>query len=332
MIGTQRSGSNLLRVMLDQSADVVSPHPAHVLVTFVPLLHLYGELDAVSYKTLINDVVDYVEVNPVPWDGLQIDREKIFEDSKVYSLFEINKLIYEQAAINKNAKYWCCKSMANVHYADELEKHSNNLKYIYLYRDGRDVAVSFKKAIVGEKHIYNLAKVWKYDQEACLKLAERIGSERFFALNYERLIAEPEAVIKKLCIFLDIAYNENMLSFYNSDESKATAAAGEMWQNLEKPIMKNNAGKFHSELSHNEVEIFELVNKDVLQTLAYSLVTDADNIDLVSPDAIEQYTVINDALKKHVVKNARKSDLDKRAPQLQILKNIRENALKEIAG
>jgi len=33
-----------------------------------------------------------------------------------------------------------------------------------------------------------------------------------------------------------------------------------------------------------------------------------------------------------VVKNARKSDLDKRAPQLQILKNIRENALKEIAG
>ena len=317
--------------MLDQSPDIVSPHPAHVLVTFVPLLSLYGQLDAVSYNTLLNDVVDYVEANPVPWEGLQINRKKIFEDSKVYSLFEINRLIYEQAAISRNAKYWCCKSMANVHYADHLEKHSPNLKYIYLYRDGRDVAVSFKKAIVGEKHIYNLAQVWNYDQEACLKLAESIGKDRFFALNYESLISHPEAVIKQLCAFLDIAYHENMLSFYNSNESKVTAAAGEMWQNLEKPIMRNNTGKFLKELTTDDIEIFELVNKKVLTKLDYPLITGTNNTSLLSPVAIEQYHMMNNQLKKQAVANARQSDLDKRDPQLQIIKSIRQNALNAIA-
>jgi hypothetical protein len=331
MIGTQRSGSNLLRVMLDQSNEIVSPHPAHVLVTFVPLLELYGDLDAENYKLLINDVVDYVEANPVPWDGISIDRDWIFENSNFYTLFEINRLIYEQAAISKNAKYWCCKSMANVHYADELENHSPNLKYIYLYRDGRDVAVSFKKAIVGEKHIYHLARQWKYDQDACIELANRIEEDRFFALNYETLIAQPETVIRDLCNFLDIAYNDNMLSFYNSHESKATAAAGEMWQNLEKPIMSNNTGKFHKELTSEEIEIFEMVNEDVLKELDYPLFTSLTNTQLISEGAIEQYGIENQILKKEVLAKARKSDLEHREPQLVILRKIKARAAELVA-
>ena len=216
--------------------------------------------------------------------------------------------------------------MANVHYADELESHNSNLKYIYLYRDGRDVAVSFKKAIVGEKHIYNLALQWKHDQEACINLAGRIEEDRFFALNYETLITHPEAIIRKLCSFLDIQYTEEMLSFYNSNESKATAAAGEMWQNLEKPIISTNTGKFHKELSHGEQEIFELLTQKVLKKLDYPLFTSLTNISLISNDAVEEYHANNEILKKEILLSAKKSDLDKRATQLQILRAIREKA------
>ncbi len=77
IIGTQRSGSNLLRVILDQSNEIASPHPAHVLVTFVPLLDQYDDLDETNYKILIDDVVSYVEANPVEWEGVSIDRDWI---------------------------------------------------------------------------------------------------------------------------------------------------------------------------------------------------------------------------------------------------------------
>lgn len=324
MIGTQRSGSNLLRVILDQSDQIASPHPPHILVTFVSLLKFYGPLDARAYKILINDVVDYVEANPVPWEGISINRDWIFDNSNTYSIFEINRLVYEQAAIAKQANYWCCKSMTNVHYAEELEAHSPQIKYIYLYRDGRDVAVSFKKAIVGEKHIYHLAKQWEHDQAACIKLAERIGEDRFFSLNYETLITQPEKLIRELCGFLAIDYADDMLNFYNSNESKATAAAGEMWQNLEKPIINNNTGKFHKELSAEEIEIFELVGHEVLKKLHYPLFTPLTNTGLISPPVIENYNTENDRLKKQILTNARPSDLEKRAQQLQILQDIRQ--------
>jgi hypothetical protein len=324
IIGTQRSGSNLLRVILDQSPLISSPHPPHILVTFVPLLRQYGRLDASLYKMLIQDVVDYVEANPVPWSGIRLDPEWIFENSSSYSIFEINKLIYQSAAISKHALYWCCKSMANVHFAAELQQHSPDLKYIYLYRDGRDVALSFKKAIVGEKHIHPLATQWYEDQVACLDLSERVGSHQLFSLSYESLIENPERVVPELCEFLNIDFSNNMLQYYKSEESKATAAAGEMWENLEKPIIKDNAGKFLRELSGDEIEIFELINHDVLRRLGYSLFSSMANKELISKKAIEIYAKENNLLKLQVIRSARESDVEKRAPQIALLKRIKE--------
>ena len=326
IIGTQRSGSNLLRVILDQSAEIASPHPPHILVVFMPLLHLYGKLDRTSYKTLVNDVVSYVNANPVPWEGVLLNADEIYEKSTRYDLLEINRLVYEQAAISKGAKYWCCKSMANVHYATEMEDFGLNLKYIYLYRDGRDVACSFKKAIVGEKHIFHLAKQWSEDQTACLKLRASLPAERFFALNYETLITEPESEIRKLCLYLDIPYHAEMLKFYDSKTSKLTAAAGEMWSNLEKPIISNNTRKFLTEFKGDDLEIFELVAGDVLRQLDYELVIQNPNEGLIDADHIVAYDKENAALKKEALLAARQSDLDNRKAQASILKEIKERS------
>lgn len=324
IIGTQRSGSNLLRVILDQSKDIASPHPPHILVTFVPLLPLYGRLDAGAYRLLISDVVDFVYANPVPWEGVRLNKEELFRTSRRYCLFELNRLIYEQAALAKGSAYWCCKSMANVHYADELENAGLDLKYIYLYRDGRDVAVSFKKAVVGEKHSYFLALQWKEDQDACIALSGKLGKDRFFALNYETLISSPEETVKALCDFLAIGYVPEMMSFYTSGTSRITAAAGEMWSNLEKPIMKNNSGKFIKELPEEDIQLFESVAGDTLRKLGYPLHTSGKAPLEVTPEMLSRYENINRQMKHDVLAGARKSDLEKREPQAVLLDAIRK--------
>ncbi len=330
IIGTQRSGSNLLRVILDQSNEIASPHPPHILTTFMPLLPLYGTLDLPAYRQLVSDVVDYVDANPVPWEGIVLNKEEILNASKAYTLPELNRLIYEQAAKTKQARYWCCKSMANVHYADELEAAGLNLKYVYLYRDGRDVAASFKKAVVGEKHSYHLAKQWQHDQQACINLEKKLSSDRFYKLNYETLIAYPEQTVKSLCEFLGIEYVDSMLSFYESKTSKLTAEAGEMWSNLKKPIMKDNTGKYKSAFKDNDLEIFETVAGGVLVELGYDLHSDANPSNhntysetLLSEENIKAYTALNAQLKKEVLSQARPSDLENRRPQEEIIKNIK---------
>jgi len=324
IIGTQRSGSNLLRVILDQSPELASPHPPHILVIFYPLLNLYGALENnENYYRLVTDVVSYVEANPVPWEGVVLNPQDLFNRSAVNSLFELNRLIYEKAAESKGAKYWCCKSMNNVYYARELEAQKDKLKYIYLYRDGRDVAASFKKAIVGDKHIYHIASQWKKDQEASLALARSIPPGRFFSLSYEDLIGNPEETVRSLCDFLQIAYNSNMLNYYTSKTSKVTAASGEMWSNLEKPIITTNTGKYLKEFRKDDLEIFELVAGNVLLELGYELQTDRSNKQLIAEQHLPDYFEENHRLKQAVIKSARPLDLENRMGQETILKNIK---------
>lgn len=329
IIGTQRSGSNLLRVILDQSPEIASPHPPHILVTFIPLLAAYGTLDAVTYRRLVKDVVAYVNANPVPWDGVVLDEEQLFRQSETYHLFTLNRLIYEQAAISKNAKYWCCKSMANVHYAAEMEAFGLRPKYVFLYRDGRDVACSFKKAIVGEKHIYHLAQQWKKDQQACIRLRETLPADRFFSLSYEQLITEPESEIRRLCHFLDIEYRADMLLFHDSRTSKLTAAAGEMWSNLEKPIIRNNTGKFLKEFKAHDLDIFELVAGETLTALNYERYAAQADPALIDAQQQMDYDKENEILKQEALALARPADLENRAPQLQILKEIKSRTMQE---
>jgi hypothetical protein len=325
IIGTQRSGSNLLRVILDQSDEIAAPHPPHILSTFVPLMHLYERPGQKNYSLLVDDVISFVEANPVPWLHTSFDREAIKKSSHEQTIFELFKLIYEQATKTKNAKYWCCKSMVNVHYASSLESNGIHPKYIFIYRDGRDIAVSFKKAVVGEKHAYYLAKQWKRDQECCLELMEAMGPERCYPLRYEDLISDPKKNINALCQFLEIGYSEKMLEFYTSETSIAAAESGQMWMNLTKPIIKNNAGKFIGELKREELEVFELVAGDMLHRLGYETVTSMKNIEKLSPDWVEQYDHENIFLKNQMqANNAR--DMDKRKDQLILIENIKNRS------
>lgn len=322
-IGTQRSGSNLLRVMLEQHPAIAAPHPPHLLHNFLPLLPLYEPLDKSNFKLLVSDMVDYVIANPVPWEGVSFDKDDIISQSRSYHIFEVFRLIYEAIAKAKGARYWCCKSMQNLFYSNAMEQHGLNLKYIFLYRDGRDVALSFKKAIVGDKHVYYLAKQWKEEQDICLSLYKQYGSEKVFLLNYEKLVAAPEASMQGLCAFLEIDYRASMLQYYNSDASKAAAAAGDMWKNLERPVMKENTQKFLKELRADEIEIYEWVAKCTLTALGYSLYSSLSNPSLISTEAIQGYQQENAALKKQFMQTAPKNDLEKREPQLQILTAIR---------
>ncbi|EJW95548.1 sulfotransferase domain-containing protein, partial [gut metagenome] len=139
MIGTQRSGSNLLRVMLDGIDAITAPHPPHILQRFLPLLPYYGDLnDPKQFRQLTDDVCELVRINPVPWEGVILDPEAIYAACQSPTLYELFRVIYETAARQHGSSFWLCKSMKNVFYTEGLEATGLRPYYIYLYRDGRD--------------------------------------------------------------------------------------------------------------------------------------------------------------------------------------------------
>ena len=330
IIGTQRSGSNLLRLMLNELPELVAPHPPHILKTFMPLLPQYPDSSKKgNFRQLIEDVCQLVETNPVVWEHVILDRDKIFNACKKNDLIEIFHVVYELMAEANHATHWCCKSMTNVKYADEMEAHHIKPFYIHLVRDGRDVAASFKKVAVGEKHIYHLAKNWHALQKLSAAWTAKIGSGRAITIRYEDLIHHPEKTMKKTCEFLCLNYSPKILKYFNSEESKHTAESGFMWGNLTKPIIKNNTQKYKQVLSIEEIELFDWLAGDMLKKYGYDVAQKPKEIDL-NPTVLARFELENTRLKNEIMlKDHLKIDLSKRQKQEAYIEMVKQRLIKD---
>ncbi len=325
MVGEQRSGSNLLRIMLGQATEIAAPHPPHILQRMMPLLPLYGDLqDEATFRLLVDDVCRVIECNPVPWENiLTFHRDDVARRCRAQSLIAIFGAIMEIYAEVNGKNKWLCKSMTNIRYAQELDAYFGKPKYIYLYRDGRDVVLSFTKAVIGDKHPYVIAHKWAELQRLCLQHRERVP-ERVFSLCYEELIADPEAVLRRLCPFLDIEYNERMLAGYTSTEASRTACSSSLWENLTRPIMRDNSQKFLQELSVEDIRIIEAVAGDCLDTLSYARVyVQRHEQILFDEDEIAVFHAKNHALIKRCEETTDAEDRARRRRQQQVLDKIR---------
>ena len=320
-IGTQRSGSNLFRLMLNEFDGVYAPHPRHLLKTFYPILSKYQNLnDDVNLQKLIEDMLKWIHNNPVRWKNVPSYNELV-ESLNKRSLFQIFRLLYTTNAIKENKnKFWCCKSLFNLKFYNVNEFKSLNPIYIYIYRDGRDVASSFKNASIGDKHIYFLAKQWQSDQVICKKIKDNTSDYNFFSVKYEDLLIYPRKILKRFCEKYDITYNDDFLNYYKSEESKLTSSSGSLWKNLSKPIISNNKGKYKTELSSNEIKIFESLNYESLKLLGYKVDNELSNlIKNFTSEKIEEFVMLNKEIKENLSKKRDNKELELRRRQELIL-------------
>ncbi len=325
IIGTQRSGSNLLRLMLNQSAKIVAPHPPHILQVFSPLLDRYGDLDQTDhFQELVQDVCQLISTNPVPWQWVPPSPEHLIQACTQPSLPELFRRIYEYHAQQTGADTWCCKSMANVHRIESLEQTGIQARYLHLVRDGRDVAASFQRAMIGEKHLYHLAQKWKLDQQVALQWKSKLPEDRYLQIQYERLLTEPETVLAEVCAFAELPYEPvRMLTYYETKASQLAAHSGYMWSNLNQPILRNNIGKYQQQLGAEGILLFESVAGEMLEQLGYppEYPSSARKVK-VSPETLAEFDRLNADWKQQARKQAAPHDLEIRAAREALITQL----------
>ncbi len=140
-------------------------------------------------------------------------------------------------------------------------------RIIHLIRDGRDVAVSWKKAPFGARDYDTLARQWVAYIEAGEACGEALGRDRFLEVRYEDLLDDPEAVTRRIAAFLDTAYHPDMVAFHQKQSDYPTDPRNR--GNLLRPIIAANAGKWKAEMSARDLRHFEAVAGPTLDRLGY---------------------------------------------------------------
>jgi hypothetical protein len=270
IIGTERSGSNLLRLILHSHSRLAVPHPPHIVRYFAPLEPAYGDLAKSdrAFARFVDDILAFVRRHIYPWE-IALDRERVFREASPRDSFGVAVALYEQYREHAGKERWGCKSTFMIDYTDRILARFPDARLLYLTRDPRDVAASSRQSVFNPFHPYLTAQLWARQQRTGLALLEQLPPRTIRHVHYEDLLQKPAETVAGICAFLGESYEEQMLRYFETPEARKSAGLSQSWANTSRAILTGNAGKYHSELSRAEVRAVEGAAGEEMARLGY---------------------------------------------------------------
>jgi hypothetical protein len=265
VLGVRRSGTTLLRVILDRSPGIAIPDESH----FVPQL-------ARRHRSPV-DVDGFVDdLRRVPtlarWDLAPDEVARRLRPGMTTG--EAIGAVFAAYAEKHGKPRWGDKTPAYMRHLPLLERLFPDAVYVHLVRDGRDCALSFlrmpdqapTRTWAHPEDAAGFACQWASEIRAARALGERVGRARYREARYEELVTDPERVVQEVCAFTSLPYQPSMLE---PGEVEPELAAKPHHRRLRERPSKGR--DWRDEMSGRDARAFEAVAGDLLADLGYEL-------------------------------------------------------------
>jgi len=212
VLGVRRSGTTLLRVMLDRHSELAVPDESY----FVPQVadRHRGRIDVEAFSEDLRRLTTLREWGVDP----EAVRARLRPGATVG---EGIAAVYQTYADRQGKTRWGDKTPMYMEHLTLLERLFPGAQYVHLIRDGRDAALSFLAVPWGimtgtwahPRDAEGFACQWRTEVGAARALGRRVGEERYLEVRYEQLVAEPESVLRRVCTFAGLDYEPAMLDY-----------------------------------------------------------------------------------------------------------------------
>jgi hypothetical protein len=211
-----------------------------------------AERAGIDHKTLARLFQDHFQVGL----GLDSFRERMMFVERLTR----EKMLYE------GKKYWGAKIVSTYDQLDELYPEA---RYLFMLRDGRDIAASRKKVGDFNQTIEHVANGW------CRQIRKfedflKKASDRAFFVPYEKLAHDPESELKALMRKLGLPWSDRLLTFHQLNLSIHRNPTGHLsGKQVKSPINTSSIGRWKMDLTGDEIERFEKTAGETLKKLGY---------------------------------------------------------------
>ncbi|MCA9196481.1 MAG: sulfotransferase [Planctomycetales bacterium] len=240
LVGAERSGTTLFRLMLDHHPDLAFHSEFEFAVDLLEdgrfpdmdAYHAFLETDRVFQLT-----------------GHDVDQSLAYPEL-VHSFLEQKRLKDGKTMVG-----------ATVHrHFDRLLSIWPHARFIHILRDPRDVARSNLK-MGWSGNVYFGVDRWIEAEETWERLKSTLDSDRYMEVRYLDLVTNTEGVLREACQFLGVEFSEQMFEYADSSTyDLPDARALRQWE---------------KKLSANEVRWIEAKAQDMMQRRGFSVTTES---------------------------------------------------------
>ena len=278
VVGVPRSGTTLLRLMLDAHPELTIPPETHFIPSVIRAARRGGSADRVA--ALIT--------HHRRWRDFGLDANELRERIRALDPLEAGAAIrafYELYAERHGKPRWGDKTPGYAVRMRRIQRALPEARFVHVIRDGRDVATSRNRRSREPLSADVAARRWK---RRVVSARKRSGRVHYAEVRYEELVAEPEATLRRVCAFAELPFDAVMLDYHERASERlaeidrdlparrgrheldaeariaAHARAGE-------PPVAKRIGAWREEMVPEDVAAFEVEAGDLLVELGYEL-------------------------------------------------------------
>ncbi len=281
IIGNGRSGTTLLNFSLNNHSQVHCSPEFRFTIAFYKKYHQQYPIDK---DALVSDLIRYL--NAIYGRARTDNQIWFFNETKfikaLFALGDVNyvevcKLLSLHLELQKvppqNVHILVDKNPDYTPYAETLIRLFPETKFIITIRDYRAYVLSNlenqNNKIV---NVVYFALLWrKFNQEA-LRL-KAVYPKQVHLHPYETFLAAPKAQMQKLCTFLNIPYEGNLLAHNKkvkiNPAQQADANRQVRFSKLSKPLNTSRVAAWQSRLSAKQIALSELISGSTGKALGY---------------------------------------------------------------
>jgi hypothetical protein len=256
IIGSPRSGTTFLASLL-KPTEYGAPFETQFILKYYEKIKEYGDITQLPNLTkLLNDISSERAISQ--WKVPLVAKEIKDDLDDSYNYNDVVDAICLKLMGSKNKGKWGDKTPHYILKLKQLITLYPEAKYLYIVRDGRDVALSLLKKPWGPNNIYKCAEQWveanNNAQQLLLNDLKEKGQILF--IKYEELLEKTEDECRRIYKFLDDDI-ENHRTMVNELISKT---------------MSDNSSKWKTKMTSKQIEVYEAIAKESLLNHQYELI------------------------------------------------------------
>ena len=282
VVGVTRSGTTLLRMMLDSHPQLAIPPESH----FVPdLIEYFQE----NNEPTVEGALEQIEGNR-RWGDFHLDAGELRERlaaTEPLNVSDALRSFFELYAEKQGKDRWGDKTPIYINRMLLIQRALPEARFVHLIRDGRDAALSrAKRVLTDPTPMPKVAQRWKNRILRAREQADRLPY--YLEVHYEDLVRETEPTLRRICEFVDLEFDESMLTYYERAEERMSEMARDLPSEGDKPLRPadhrveahkltqkppdpTRLGQWREKMSPEDQAAFEAEAGDLLEELGYEV-------------------------------------------------------------